>query len=256
MIFKNILAEWKYYTKTPWSLNDVGNFWDNVKKYDDINSKFYTYDQRFSNSYFLLKKKINSSFNPKKILDIQTRTGNGSIFWHKYYKKSSYYLADFSKNFLNKAKRNLKKKSISHKYYLVKNYRLPFNANNFDFILCYETIEHIYKYDIFISEIARVVKKNGIIILTTPNISWEIIHWITAVIGYNHSEGPHRFISKKKIDGCLKKNKLKVLAYNTSIFLPFNNKSSIAIDKFLMKYLPKKIKEFICLRHSYILKKI
>lgn len=253
---KRAILEWKYYTNTPWSVNQVGKFWDTVKEYDDINSKIYPYRERFINSKILFKEINFRNFKPKKILDIQTRTGNGSIFWSRIIKSNFFYIADFSKNFLDIASKNLKNKKINFKSILIKKNKLPFKEKFFDFILCYETIEHIYNYNFFCSELSKITKTNGIVILTTPNISWELIHWITAIIGINHSEGPHRFISKKKLENCFKNNNFKILSYNTTIFLPFNNKISIKLDKLFMKFLPNSIKELICLRHSYILRKI
>ena len=47
---------------------------------------------------------------------------------------------------------------------------LPFDNNKFDKILFMETFEHLYKNPIFaLREIRRVLKKNGELILTTPN---------------------------------------------------------------------------------------
>ena len=103
--------------------------------------------------------------------------------------------------------------------------------------------------------LSKILEKNGIIILTTPNVSWEIIHWLTAIVGYNHSEGPHRFLLTSTMEKEFKKNNLEILKYTTSIFLPFNNKISISLDKFLAKILPKFIKKLFFLRHIYILKK-
>ena len=125
----------------------------------------------------------------------------------------------------------------------------------FQLILCYETIEHVYEYSVLLNMLSKVLEKNGIIILTTPNVSWEIIHWLTAIVGYNHSEGPHRFLSTSTMEEEFKKNNFEILKYTTSIFLPFNNKISISLDKFLTKVLPKFIKRLIFLRHIYILRK-
>ena len=44
-----------------------------------------------------------------------------------------------------------------------------------------------------------------------------------------------------------------MLAENSTIFLPFNNKSSINIDKLMEKYLPKPIKSLLGLRRTFIL---
>jgi len=255
MIFKRIYLEWKYYTRRPWSLNDVGKFWDKLNDYDDINAKLYPYYQRFVNSEIIFKKSVKKSFNPKRMLDIQTRTGKGTIFWNNNYPKVKCYISDFSKVFLKKTRLNLKRRNINFKESFVQKFPLPYKDNFFDFIISYETLEHVFDYEKFINELNRIANHKCKIIITTPNVSWEIIHWITAVVGFNHSEGPHRFISKKKIDEALKKNNLKILNYNTDIFLPFNNRISINSDKYLMKILPKRIKELICLRHSYILEK-
>ena len=58
MFLKKIILraklEWQYYTKRPWSLEEVGKFWDTVEEYDKINDKLYTYKERFHVS----KKKI------------------------------------------------------------------------------------------------------------------------------------------------------------------------------------------------------
>ena len=44
MFFKKIInrtkLEWQYFTKRPWSLKEVGEFWDTVDGYDKINENF------------------------------------------------------------------------------------------------------------------------------------------------------------------------------------------------------------------------
>ncbi len=47
--------------------------------------------------------------------------------------------------------------------------KLPFANNSFDIVLCTEVIEHVNKPLKTISEIKRVVKPGGVIVLTTPN---------------------------------------------------------------------------------------
>jgi len=253
--FIRLKEEISYLRNNEWSLSEMGDFWDNLEEYDDINSTIYPYKERFINSQFLINELNLINFNPKYCLDIQTRTGNGSIFWKQIFPELKFVIADFSKNFLKKSKENLLERDIQFKDYFIKKFPLPFDNESFDFVLTYETIEHISDYKNFLSEIVRVTKKNGIIILTCPNYSWEIIHFIAAVLNINHSEGPHSFIKKRYLDIEIKKNNLKVLNYNTSIFLPFNFKISIFIDKILNKYVPKFLKEKFFLRHSYILKK-
>ena len=48
---------------------------------------------------------------------------------------------------------------------------LPFPEEHFDFIFCGEVIEHIYNTDAFLSEVYRVLSKDGFLLLTTPNMA-------------------------------------------------------------------------------------
>lgn len=48
--------------------------------------------------------------------------------------------------------------------------KLPYQDNSFDLITCVEVIEHLDSYDHLIEEAKRVLKDDGLLILTTPNI--------------------------------------------------------------------------------------
>lgn len=47
--------------------------------------------------------------------------------------------------------------------------KLPFENNIFDLIVSYETIEHVANYKQVVSEIKRVLKSDGLLIISTPN---------------------------------------------------------------------------------------
>ncbi|RFC32801.1 MAG: Methyltransferase domain-containing protein [Candidatus Nitrotoga sp. SPKER] len=47
--------------------------------------------------------------------------------------------------------------------------RLPFSDASFDFAISFETIEHIEKQKEFISELTRVLRPDGVLILSSPN---------------------------------------------------------------------------------------
>lgn len=46
---------------------------------------------------------------------------------------------------------------------------LPFEVNYFDLIVCFETIEHVQNPNFAISEIERVLKPDGILLISSPN---------------------------------------------------------------------------------------
>lgn len=51
------------------------------------------------------------------------------------------------------------------------NYEIPFKDDFFDFIIAHEVIEHLIDPDKFLEECNRVLKKEGYLIITTPNLT-------------------------------------------------------------------------------------
>lgn len=49
---------------------------------------------------------------------------------------------------------------------------LPFAEESFDVITSFETLEHLHDRRKFLSELQRVLKKNGLLILSTPNANY------------------------------------------------------------------------------------
>lgn len=47
--------------------------------------------------------------------------------------------------------------------------KMPYPNNMFDVVVCFETIEHIIEYDQALTEMKRVLKKDGILLMSTPN---------------------------------------------------------------------------------------
>jgi len=252
-IFKRTKEEYNYYFKRPWSLEDVGKFWDTVTDYDDVNETLYTYFRRFTNSEklasdFLVKEKY-------KMLDIQARSGKGTLFWYEKGKVSEATCCDFSDFLTRLAQERLENISVPLKTVKVLHFPLPFEDKKFDFVCSYETIEHVFEYQTFVNELARVMTDDGIMIITCPNVAWEWVHWLTAIININHSEGPHRFLRRAILKKTFKNAGLAVLRENSTILMPFNNKTSIKTDRFLEKYLPERIKSLFALRRTFILAK-
>jgi len=56
--------------------------------------------------------------------------------------------------------------------------RLPFKNDFFDAVWCGEVIEHVYDTDGLLDEIRRVLKKDGILVITAPNIAAWYNRWL------------------------------------------------------------------------------
>jgi ubiquinone/menaquinone biosynthesis C-methylase UbiE len=250
---KRLKAEYRYYTVRPWSLEDVGKFWDTVLDYDIVNSKIYPYYRRFTNSYSLSERFLKEK--SYRVLDMQSRSANGTEFWSCKVNIKSSVCVDFSNHLISLARNRLKNLKIPYKLIKINELPVPIEDSSFDLILCYETVEHVFEYDYFIKELSRLVTKNGLVILTCPAISWEWVHWLSAIININHSEGPHRFLKNRQLLNSFKNANLEILSKNNTILLPFNNKISITIDRFLEKYMPPFLKSIFMLRRTFILKR-
>lgn len=49
---------------------------------------------------------------------------------------------------------------------------LPFDSESFDFVLCIEVLEHLFRPDLAASEIARVLRPGGTVLITVPNVAY------------------------------------------------------------------------------------
>jgi 2-polyprenyl-6-hydroxyphenyl methylase/3-demethylubiquinone-9 3-methyltransferase len=49
---------------------------------------------------------------------------------------------------------------------------LPFESGSFDFVLCLEVLEHLFRPDLAALEIARVLRPGGTALVTVPNVAY------------------------------------------------------------------------------------
>lgn len=248
--FKRLFKEIKHITSAKWTFSDVGKHWDETTDYDDINEKTYTYFRRFIdvNNFFNLPEK-------KYTLDICSRTGNGSLFFWKKGKISKVVCADVTQKMQEICKNHLSQYPINFRTQYFDSYPLPFNDDEFETILNFETIEHLPNPKIFVQELYRILKPGGYLVLTTPNILWEPVHWIAAITNKHHSEGPHRFIRYRKIKKWLKQTEFKLITDKTFILIPGGPKKLIKLGEAMENKLPKFITTLFGLRRTYICQK-
>jgi len=246
------VQEWRYLSQRSWSLQDVGRFWDSVIDYDSVNEGAYSYSRRFTNSFHLAGELIGRD---NLTLDIQARTGQGTNFWAKRGFVRKAHIVDFSPRMLSAACSRLSETGVDFEAHLLTDFPLPFTDETFDLVLSYETIEHIWERNVFVHELARVLKPGQWMILTCPNLLWEPAHWVSAILDLHHSEGPHRFLRRGTLLGLFRANGLEIIRENSTVILPFSASASVSIDRLLQRALPDSAKRTIALRRSYLLRK-
>lgn len=122
-----------------------------------------------------LAKKIIKNIDFLNCLDIGCASGFMTSEIYKAYPHARYWGVDIYDKAIEFAKKNyphinFKKASAT---------KLPFKDENFDLILCFETIEHVEDPKICLMEIKRILKKNGTAIITmdSGNLLFRIVWW-------------------------------------------------------------------------------
>lgn len=93
--------------------------------------------------------------------------GDGALAYLLWKKGAKVYGVDNSEIAIDYAIEK-HKKIKTNCYFLLANYEIPFKENYFDFVICTDVIEHVLEPFRLLSEIKRVMKKDGYAIISTP----------------------------------------------------------------------------------------
>lgn len=99
------------------------------------------------------------------VLDLGCNSGYGTEILSQYCR--SIVGVDVSPRAIEMAKEKVKRKNVQ--FSLIDGFTLPFKNNSFDCVASFQVVEHIQDYGLFFDEIKRVLKPDGLLILTTPN---------------------------------------------------------------------------------------
>lgn len=115
-----------------------------------------------------LAKKLLSQIKFANCLDVGCASGYMISEVSKTFPKAEYFGIDIYDKAIEYAK-----KIYPHiEFKVASASKLPFRDNSFDLILFYETIEHVQNPKECLSEIKRVLKRDGTLILTMDSGSW------------------------------------------------------------------------------------
>ena len=98
--------------------------------------------------------------------------------------------------------------------------KLPFKSKTFDLVFSINLIEHVKNHYKLIMECKRVLKKNGILIIVTPNGDMEFILDIAEKFNLKLPEGPHKFLNFKEMKRLVKMNRLDIISSQRFIIFP------------------------------------
>lgn len=110
---------------------------------------------------------IFSKYRLNRILDVGCGDGNFTLLIGKACKAEEVYGIEISKKGVEEARKN----GIKAYQLDIDEEDFPFEDSYFDAIFAGEVIEHLFDPDHFLDEVYRVLKPNGISVLSTPNLA-------------------------------------------------------------------------------------
>lgn len=126
--------------------------------------------------------------------------------------------------------------------------KIPFKKEFFDSIVAGELIEHLKKPELFVKEVKRVLKKNGVFVLTTPNRK----SFVNRVTKSYFTPIHFSLFTKHELEKLLKENGFEIEKFEC---FPYTKESSKgAKHKHLYKFrkaahyfLPQTLQEQMCI---------
>ncbi|MGE0792833.1 MAG: class I SAM-dependent methyltransferase [Candidatus Woesearchaeota archaeon] len=228
-------------------------------KNESISEQNIIYNNRDFKKYkkHRLKKILKFLSKKNKINLLDVGSGRGHFFEeiNKYIPNINYIGVDFSEKQVEIGKKNgldIRKQDLTKKW--------NFKDESFDVVFASEIIEHIFDTDFFVSEANRVLKKNGIIIITTPNVAslgdrlrllfGKLPSALENRASLNHS-GHIRAFVKKDLINLLKDNNFKeIYITGRDFYLPLIKHNTFILGKindFLSNLFPSLSAGFIAL---------
>lgn len=103
----------------------------------------------------------------KSVLDLACGEGYGSFMLSEFAK--SVLGVDISSDAISHAQKKYGSKSSNLVFKVGSASSLPLGDKEFDVVISFETIEHLHEQGAMLSEIRRVLKPNGILLISSPN---------------------------------------------------------------------------------------
>ncbi len=142
--------------------------------------------------------------------------GCGDGFFTKILAKLSRTQSVTGVDISSKAIELAKNKNPDLEFYQGELNKIPLDSNSYDFVSMVEVIEHLVDVDGVLEEISRVLKPNGLFLVTTTDFNWLKSVLIAAFYfeKYFYPTNPHvRFFTKNTLSQVLANHGLSVVKY-------------------------------------------
>ena len=116
-----------------------------------------------------LKRLTKFGKNKKRSLEFGSGKGGLSLVLKRNYPKIELHLLDLEKDAIEFSKGLFKHYNLNAQFYVDDFMKLPFPNNHFDLIHGNTVLEHVHETKKAVTELLRVLKKGGHILVTVPN---------------------------------------------------------------------------------------
>ena len=194
---------------------DVRRFWDGVAGiYDRANDNCRAvHDQRYRESF----RYLSSSNNPRVVLNVWSRTGEAVEFLRERGVEAMLVNLEVSMPMIRRAVAHGRGKRTVQTDLT----DLPVRSDSVDLVLSLETLEHCPVPTRFLSEVHRVLRPGGTLVLSCPPAFAEFVLRVYEFFVFNHGEGPHRFPPSREVKRLLAGAGFDLLDHRGTLFVPF-----------------------------------
>jgi len=185
--------------------NDVlGSNFDSIMNMYDVNKRVRLIFDR------LLKQDIRD----KLLLD--AGCGTGWFSQRAVERGARVYSMDLGSNLLKEVEKKCNTKKIIGSVLSI-----PLNDNTFDYVISTEVIEHTPEPAKAVSELIRVARPGGIVIITVPNKNWKFSLWVANILKIRPYEGYENWVTMKQLVTYTDGSSVEVLDKGGFHIIPF-----------------------------------
>jgi 2-polyprenyl-3-methyl-5-hydroxy-6-metoxy-1,4-benzoquinol methylase len=136
---------------------------------------------------------------------------------------------------------------------------LPYSDQSFSLVTCLEVLEHIANAEDLLSEIHRVLRPAGCLLLSTPNFSFlnNRFHYLLGAAPCN--EGVHlRFLVKERLEALLTRSAFKIIGRNSYGVVPFLSTLTTRLlgGGDVLRRIPRSLESFLAYDFVYLAQKV